>query len=113
MRLEETIVSGLPSLSQRNVWNIDSFELLSGLCLCWIGRLPTIDIVSCHKDEIKEYREAPVCVSLEAVKIRYLMESKLERLKITLQNKSLFLVHYLMLTLNYHLLRNDSILVRL
>ena len=57
----------------------DVFEIIAGLSMSWIGRLPTIDILRCHKDEIKEYREFPSFVSLEGVKLRYIMEIRLER----------------------------------
>jgi hypothetical protein len=56
----------------------DIFDLLSGLSFTWIGRLPTVDLLSCHKDELKVYHEIPPCVSLEGVKLRYLMEIKLQ-----------------------------------
>jgi hypothetical protein len=56
----------------------DLVDILSGLSFTWIGRLPTVDLLSCHKDELKVYREIPPSVSLEGVKLRYLMEVKLQ-----------------------------------
>lgn len=57
----------------------DIFEIIAGLSMSWIGRLSTIDILRCHKDEIKQYREFPSFISFEGVKLRYIMETKLER----------------------------------
>ena len=58
--------------------SFDIFDMISGLSMAWIGRLPCIDILTCHKDELKAYHELPPCVAWEGVKLRYLTEAKFE-----------------------------------